>query len=30
MTQMNFRAYAVWDGPTRWFHWINFVCVDDV
>lgn len=27
MTQMNFRAYAVWDGPTRWFHWINFVCV---
>ena len=17
----------VWDGPTRWFHWINVVCV---
>jgi len=27
MTQTNLRAYAVWDGPTRWFHWINFVCV---
>ncbi|MEL7048618.1 MAG: cytochrome b/b6 domain-containing protein, partial [Pseudomonadota bacterium] len=23
----NFKAYQVWDGPTRWFHWINFVCV---
>jgi Ni/Fe-hydrogenase 1 B-type cytochrome subunit len=21
------RSYAVWDRPTRWFHWINFVCV---
>lgn len=20
-------AYAVWDRTTRWFHWINFVCV---
>jgi Ni/Fe-hydrogenase 1 B-type cytochrome subunit len=19
--------YPVWDGPTRWFHWINLVCV---
>jgi Ni,Fe-hydrogenase I cytochrome b subunit len=27
MTQVNFRANTVWDGPTRWFHWINFVCV---
>jgi len=23
----NLRSYAVWDRPTRWFHWINFVCV---
>jgi len=21
------RSYAVWDRPTRWFHWINFVCI---
>jgi cytochrome b len=21
------RSYQVWDLPTRWFHWINFVCV---
>lgn len=21
------RSHAVWDGRTRWFHWINFVCV---
>jgi cytochrome b len=20
------RSHAVWDRPTRWFHWINFVC----
>jgi len=24
---MNLESYAVWDRPTRWFHWINFVCV---
>jgi len=23
----NLKTYKVWDGPTRWFHWINFVCV---
>lgn len=23
----NLQSYSVWDGPTRWFHWINFVCV---
>jgi cytochrome b len=22
-----FRAYPVWDVPTRLFHWINFLCV---
>ena len=27
MTMMNLQSYVVWDGPTRWFHWINFVCV---
>lgn len=21
------RAYAVWDSGTRWFHWINALCV---
>lgn len=21
------KSYAVWDVPTRWFHWINAVCV---
>jgi cytochrome b len=21
------RSHAVWDRSTRWFHWINFVCV---
>jgi len=21
------RSYAVWDAGTRWFHWINVVCV---
>jgi Ni/Fe-hydrogenase 1 B-type cytochrome subunit len=26
MTQ-NLQSYSVWDRPTRWFHWINFVCV---
>lgn len=27
MTTMSLQSYAVWDRPTRWFHWINFVCV---
>jgi Ni/Fe-hydrogenase 1 B-type cytochrome subunit len=22
-----YRAYAVWDAPTRWFHWINALAV---
>ena len=26
MTQ-SLQSYPVWDRPTRWFHWINFVCV---
>ena len=21
------KSYQVWDAPTRWFHWINFLCV---
>lgn len=21
------KSYKVWDAPTRWFHWINAVCV---
>jgi Ni/Fe-hydrogenase 1 B-type cytochrome subunit len=21
------KSYAVWDAPTRWFHWINAICV---
>lgn len=21
------KSHVVWDRPTRWFHWINFVCV---
>ena len=21
------KSYAVWDAPTRWFHWINALCV---
>ena len=27
MTQISLQSYPVWDRPTRWFHWINFVCV---
>jgi Ni/Fe-hydrogenase 1 B-type cytochrome subunit len=27
MTQVDLQSYPVWDGPTRWFHWINFVCI---
>ena len=26
MTQ-SLQSYPVWDRPTRWFHWTNFVCV---
>lgn len=22
-----FKSYTVWDVPTRWFHWINVLCV---
>ncbi|MCB1683895.1 MAG: cytochrome b/b6 domain-containing protein [Pseudomonadales bacterium] len=25
--QPDLRAYPVWDISTRWFHWINFICV---
>lgn len=21
------KSYPVWDAPTRWFHWINLLCV---
>ena len=21
------KSYAVWDAPTRWFHWINVLCI---
>lgn len=21
------RVYAVWDRPTRWFHWVNVACI---
>jgi Ni/Fe-hydrogenase b-type cytochrome subunit len=21
------KSYKVWDAPTRWFHWINAICV---
>jgi cytochrome b len=21
------KSYRVWDVPTRWFHWINAICV---
>lgn len=24
---MSLKSYSVWDRSTRWFHWINFVCV---
>ena len=27
MSDDTFRAHLVWDGPTRWFHWINFLAV---
>ena len=22
-----FKEYAAWDAPTRWFHWINALAV---
>ncbi len=22
-----FKSYTVWDVPTRWFHWINVLCI---
>jgi Ni/Fe-hydrogenase 1 B-type cytochrome subunit len=25
MTEL--RSYPVWDAPTRWFHWINALCI---
>jgi hypothetical protein len=27
MSTRSFQSFPVWDLPTRWFHWINFVCV---
>lgn len=27
MEVSSLRSYPVWDRPTRWFHWINLVCV---
>ena len=21
------KSYKVWDAPTRWFHWINLLCI---
>ena len=27
MSARGLLSYPVWDRPTRWFHWINFVCV---
>lgn len=27
MSTQSLRSYGVWDRSTRWFHWINFVCV---
>lgn len=26
MSPGNIQFYQAWDLPTRWFHWINFVC----
>jgi len=23
----NLQSYSVWDRPTRWFHWINVICI---
>lgn len=27
MSASELKAHHVWDAPTRWFHWINVVCV---
>ena len=27
MTTTRLQSFAVWDRPTRLFHWINFVCI---
>jgi len=27
MSGRSLQSYSVWDLPTRWFHWINFVCI---
>ena len=27
MSDTTLQSYRVWDLPTRWFHWINLVCV---
>jgi Ni,Fe-hydrogenase I cytochrome b subunit len=27
MSVRRLLSYPVWDVATRWFHWINFVCV---
>ncbi len=27
MSPPSLKAYRVWDLPTRWFHWINVVCI---
>ncbi|PCJ60745.1 MAG: cytochrome B [Rhodospirillaceae bacterium] len=27
MNEKPLRAYAVWDRPTRWFHWINVLAI---
>ena len=27
MSAQRLLSYPVWDRPTRWFHWINLVCV---
>lgn len=24
---VGYKTYPVWDAGTRWFHWINFICV---
>ncbi len=27
MSPSSLQGYRVWDAPTRWFHWINVVCI---
>jgi Ni/Fe-hydrogenase b-type cytochrome subunit len=24
---LELKSYRVWDAPTRWFHWVNAICV---